>query len=380
MLQAALLLLGCALSRYLWEINITVASIVLGVTSFGIAFYFFIVVASTVSDSCPYQTPGSHVLRYLGPRVQNILRSSPSAIPSGFRKAFQESEAIRIINKNVQWYYPWWSRGNIMPFFTNIVRGFPRALATDVYRLGRVVIRPLVAFVHRVCDAFSTLERVLDQHTTVLDLRCISWMLQTSLDDSIRLSTLKYLMTVAVFPDFDPTLVADCFNLFIGCINVRNHKVAITHESEELATVSAMCFFRTFHHLSVADPTSSVLTDLRQRYNRIFPFGPEFKGLPFYSTMAKIHDLLNLNVQWGEYRPSAHGHVSVARDMAEAARVEYQTARRRKVPRWILRFTLRSLSLDPLPPIPAVANCLSISAIDLGCDVSNIGLESLDEK
>jgi hypothetical protein len=39
MLQVALLLLGCALSRYLWEINVTVASVVIGVTSFGMIFY-----------------------------------------------------------------------------------------------------------------------------------------------------------------------------------------------------------------------------------------------------------------------------------------------------------------------------------------------------
>ena len=35
MLQGSLLLLGCALSRYLWETDITIASVVLSVTSFG---------------------------------------------------------------------------------------------------------------------------------------------------------------------------------------------------------------------------------------------------------------------------------------------------------------------------------------------------------
>ena len=44
MLQAALLLLGCALSRYLWEINTTVASVVLGVTSIGVLLYLFIII------------------------------------------------------------------------------------------------------------------------------------------------------------------------------------------------------------------------------------------------------------------------------------------------------------------------------------------------
>ena len=72
----------------------------------------------------------------------------------------------------------------------------------------------------------------------------------------------------------------------------------IIHGLGELATVSAMFFLRTFHHLSVTDPASSVLADLRHRYNKIFPFRPEFGGLPFYSTMAKIYDSVNHNVQW----------------------------------------------------------------------------------
>jgi hypothetical protein len=55
-LQAALLFLGCALSWYLWEINTTVASTALGVTSLGILFCLFIVIAESAFASCPYQT------------------------------------------------------------------------------------------------------------------------------------------------------------------------------------------------------------------------------------------------------------------------------------------------------------------------------------
>jgi len=53
-LQFALLLLGGALSLYLWGINTTVALVVIGVASFGVAFYAFIVIAGTASVSCPY--------------------------------------------------------------------------------------------------------------------------------------------------------------------------------------------------------------------------------------------------------------------------------------------------------------------------------------
>ena len=38
MLQLAFLLLGCALSRYFWEADVTVAWVVLGITVFGVVF------------------------------------------------------------------------------------------------------------------------------------------------------------------------------------------------------------------------------------------------------------------------------------------------------------------------------------------------------
>ena len=90
MLQVALLLLGCALSRYLWEINTAVASVVVGVTSFGVLFYTFIIVAGAVSVSCPYQTPGAQILRatpdilrhilYIFRRLPEIIRRLPDII------------------------------------------------------------------------------------------------------------------------------------------------------------------------------------------------------------------------------------------------------------------------------------------------------------
>ena len=45
MLQAALLLLGYALSNYLFFINKVVASVLIGFTSFGLLFYLLIISA-----------------------------------------------------------------------------------------------------------------------------------------------------------------------------------------------------------------------------------------------------------------------------------------------------------------------------------------------
>ena len=87
MLQVALLLLGCALSRYLWEANINIASVVIGFTSFVFLFYIFIVIAGTIWDSCPYQTPGSTFFRYLGSTVREIFLSLGRTVQLGFAES-----------------------------------------------------------------------------------------------------------------------------------------------------------------------------------------------------------------------------------------------------------------------------------------------------
>ena len=281
MLQAALLLLGCALSRYLWEVDITVGSVVVGATSSGIIFYAFIVAAGAVYENCPYQTPGSHALRYLRPKVQEILGSTTSVVVSTFNHAFVESKAVKTVAMNVQWHRPWCSGGEIKPFLKDILLEIPRALVIDTYHLGRAMVRPLVALsvgVYRLGSAIlaplvslghrvhsrehgtspAPAQEVDEQteQTTMLDLRCISWMVRTSSDKAVHLAALKHLATVMPLADFDPNLVGDCFDVFVSCISagVNNRGVVIMQGSEELATVSALCFFNTSSHLLIVDP------------------------------------------------------------------------------------------------------------------------------
>ena len=78
-LQVALLLPGCALSRYLWEI-VTVTLAILSVTSLGILFYLFIVIVGSASASCKYQTPGPHIIQAIAPTFRHALRSCAIAV------------------------------------------------------------------------------------------------------------------------------------------------------------------------------------------------------------------------------------------------------------------------------------------------------------
>jgi hypothetical protein len=65
MLQIALLLLTCGLSRYVWSVDTSVGCVVISFTIFGALFYIAVVVAGTSSYECPFQTPVSIGLRRL---------------------------------------------------------------------------------------------------------------------------------------------------------------------------------------------------------------------------------------------------------------------------------------------------------------------------
>ena len=424
MLQAALLLLGCALSLYLWEINITVTSVVLGATSSGVIFYIFIVVAGAVDEDCPYQTPSARILHRVFPRILHTLHSTPFIISK--LSAFVSSKFSRVIRHSwclqlfdYLWTTlrppPWTSLPlsqtssssprplyrvtvvviaivlsivSVVVIMASIAQLIPTlslyilaALIADAYSLGQWIVLLLVDY----CGTVRRLFMSASHQTTTLDLRCVSWILHRSLKKDVHLSTLEYFTTMTALANFPPTLVADCFSAFIGCIraDVDNHEVVVVRGSEKLAAVSAKSFLRTFNRLSAMDPTSNVLADLRQRYNRVFSFETDLRYLPFYYTMIKIHHSVNQacnprHVRWHDYNPSPHDHIPVAQDIVEGAQVEYQETQRRKVPRWILRFALRSLSLNPPPPV--VANCLLIIAIDLGCSITDTTFMTSNER
>ena len=215
----------------------------------------------------------------------------------------------------------------------------------------------------------------LDRQTITLDLQCVSWILQTSLDKLVHLATLKHLATMQGLTHFDPILVVGCFNAFVSCIIVSNRGVVIKRGFEELAAVSVSCFLRTFLHLSVTDPTSSTLADLRRHYIRTFPHWINFAGLPFRSTMTTIHLLFGRRRDFRLLDDSMlpiQEHVPFSRGLVDNARAECRRMHNQKVPRRFLHFVIHSFSMDPPPPASVIADCLKIIAIDLGCDLSTI--------
>ena len=412
MLQVALLLLGCALSRYLWEINKTIASVVLGFTSFGVLFYLFIVIAGTTSISCPYQTPGAHILRHIPDTllyILNTLRYIPgiyhhildifchipdtfhhiphilSTLSSTFSALAEESYfCVALVSVWDELKKPPYS---LVGSTTSLLVIFllPIWLILDVCRS---IILLLVAFSHWVYIWLQQrseqlrLQQESEQQVAVLDLPCVLWALRTSLDRPVRTSTLSYLATIPP-TDFDPTVVVDCFDILFGCVKVINDKVTITQGSEQLAIASALCCLHTLSRFISIGPMPRAVGDTYQRYRRAFGPVANFNGLPVFYIMNAINSVFfphyysNLGHQvfvsptwWDDCKPSSGEHIIVAYALTKVAQIGYQR-RRTKVPCWLLRFALHSLSQFPPPPTPVIISSLSIVAIDLGCGLSN---------
>ena len=442
MLQVALLLLGCALSRYLWEIDTTVATVILGFTTFGVLFYVFIVIAGVASESCPYQTPVANFLRHipaaisytptlLHRSVQGTLRFIRTVlhrisytlrrirdmlrrVPNIFRHPPAISGTLRSVLSTVideSWFCLVLT--NTVPEIRaarHTLRGIAaiafHILFAHVFLLPllpiadscRALIWVLVGFINWVRQARLEphAERITKQQIAghTLDLSCILWTLQASVDGPVRESALEYLATMTL-DDFNPIqFVAGWFDILLICVQVADGNVTIIKGFELLAEKSSLFCLHMLSHLIVTDPTPEVLEDVRQRYTRVFPFKTNFGDLPVSHTLGIIHSVFSSNrteglgnkfltegpmrslaprvvrrrVQWDKYQPSSTEYTIVARALVKFAQFEYKrSGERAKVPRWLLRFALHSLSQDPPPPPSVIFDSLLIIAIDLEC-------------
>jgi len=232
-------------------------------------------------------------------------------------------------------------------------------------------------------------EHILDREATALDFCCASWMLQTSLDRGINWLTLKFLGSVLGLPGFEATIVTDCFNMLVSFISVTdNRRVTVIRGSERLAATAAMCLLCSVSHSLIVDPESNILKDVHQRHRRIFPPTADLRSLPFYHSIMALRRLFSRRdhpeaLDWKGIDFSTPESLFLAHNLVKIAWLWHRRPRlenNKKVPRWVLRFSLHSLLSDPEPPVSVIADCLMIIAIDLGCDVSEGDIRNLDKR
>jgi len=174
----------------------------------------------------------------------------------------------------------------------------------------------------------------------------------------------------------NPAPAAIYLDALLSYLNVDQGRVTECPGSEQGARVASLCLLRA---LSGIDSTSTAFKGIRKRYLAVIPRTANFEGLHCYYAISAIHTTLvnsgpRRPSEWTGYQSNPQEHIFFANSLAHTV-----NKRRRdgKVPRWVLRFVIHSLSNDPQPPVPVIIDCLSIIAADLGCDVSHIGTAGL---
>ena len=203
MLQVSLLLLGCALSKYLWTINRTVAGFILAFTAFGVVSYTFFTLAASLSYDCPYQTPLSTIIRacvkYVGQGHSTLARSLRSLIGS-FVTIYSHSavDLRRIL-------------GRLQSSARGVLRRFDHAAAlpreTPQIPLA-VVTTPRI---------FEEIQ--IDWDGCKVDACCIAWVLYSTTDSDVIHSTVHFAADTIWYPEIaraiSPHILA---SLFFDCL------------------------------------------------------------------------------------------------------------------------------------------------------------------
>ena len=204
MLQAALLLLGCALSWYLLTISHTVAWIILAFTLFGVSSYVFFTLAAVISYNCPYQTPPSILIR----TSIRYLAQSNSTLAHSLRSLMASIASIRSRSVRNSRQLPQRLRSGVR----SAVRSSGHATA---HLQGTREIPPaVVARPTRIFEDFR-----INWDGCKADTRCIAWVLDSTTDIDVIYSTVLFAADTIWYPELaaalSPHVLAD---LFFECL------------------------------------------------------------------------------------------------------------------------------------------------------------------
>ena len=200
MLQLALLLLGCALSRYLWTISRTVAGVIVAMTLFGLTSYIFFTLAATLYYNCPYQTPPSILAR----TVTRYLTCSDAALARLLRSFIESFPSVR-------------SPGRILGQLHSEVRSVLKGFGCVPAAGEEIEHIPLAVVVTSSTRVFEDIP--IDWEVCKADVRCVSWVLGSTTGIDVIFSTVRFAADMIWYPEIagvlSPHVLAD---LFLDCV------------------------------------------------------------------------------------------------------------------------------------------------------------------
>ena len=344
MLQIALLLLGYALSNYLFFLSRAIAGVVIGFTSFGLLFYLLIVSAATLSYNCPFQTPFSLIFHSLV-RVDNRHRKYLDRT----RKLFQ-----RIFSKN-------------------LLRLFSAAGSNDHTQLPMATVgdQPRTLF-----------DKETDLGGYVLDSNCIAWMFEKSTDADVIMAIMRFIPEVVWHVDIRTTPLERLYDTVLECFDPSSGHPVVISKLRNKAYLSAKALLHlAIQRKCVGDGSDAAI--FRSISNRHVTLGSKnYEGdSDLEATLGIIDRIFGRGnperMCWEKFTFNVPHYVWMGHILLYRAWDLLNNGA--PLPDDIKDFVLHSLRSEPSPPA-VVADCLFIVGLVLGINLHKDDLLVVDKR
>ena len=337
MLQAALLLLGYALSEYLYSLGKIVASVVIGFTSFGLLFYLLIVSAATLSYNCPFQTPLSLILRFLVSfdEHKKYLKRSWKRLKRIFRKKKRPNH------------------------------GLGKFGILDGSNTGNHIELPM-AVQDQPPPLFT---EGADWRGYVLDSNCIAWMFKMSMDSDVIVAIMRFIPDVVWYAGIRTTPLELLYDTVLECFDPSNGRLVVIPRFRNKAYLNAKALLHLAIQRQCIDDESekALFRSISTRHPIMGPV--DYKGgsqSDLESTLGIIDRVLGNSepMDWKKFSFTVAHHSWMAHILLYRTWDVFKKGE--LLPDDIKEFVLHSLRLNPPPPVPIVTDCLFIIGLFLG--------------
>ena len=346
MLQAALLLLGYALSEYLFSINKTVAGVLIGFTTAGLLFYLLIVSAATLSYNCPFQTPLSRILIYL------------TRFDNGHKKYLG-----RIFKK----------KNRRRPKSSG-----PHSWRGDMSRPGDHIMVPMANVPDQLDPLFK---KEIDLDDFVLDSKCITWMFDTSMDADATMAIMRFIPEVVWHAGIRTTPLERIYDTVLDRFDRSSGRPVVIPKLREVTYLSAKALL----HLAIQrkcignESDKAIFKSISTRHP-IMGSGHYEGDSDLEATLGIIDRVFGDSepMHWQSFvftipHHAWMGHILLYRAWDTLGKGE-------SLPDYIKDFVLYSLRLDPTPPSTIVADCLFIVGLVVGIKLHADDLHIADKR
>jgi len=356
MLQLALLLLGCALSCYLWMISHTVAGVIIAVMLFGVTSYMFLTLAAILYHNCPYQTPPSILAQTI---IRYITHSDATSIH------LLQSLIVPLHSiKNLRGILGCLCSG-VCSVFGSL--GCIPAVAEEMehIQLTVVMVPPTQIFK----------DVTLDWDICKADTQCISWVLHSTTDTDVIFSTVRFAVDMIWHPEVAGVLSPHILQgLFFDCLVDGQ----VAHGKSEYASAVGMALASVLSIHLIMEPKSEVLRELCENILSVRVSSPEPTLMMVTSVLQFVADTVGRPMfgSW-ELLESIPDHLTMTQKLW-LSRVILQTLwrwRRTQESTRVLYFSAMrpicqrfAMGNDHVPTI-LNTNCFLMMAISLGLQI-----------